>query len=183
MDAIRSAVSNFPALRTTTTDERRRNRAADCRSVSIISSAAARGEAAVGCGNCSLNASRSLKFSKRSLQRSSQWRRGCATIRAAVAVPAEKSRKVEEIVLPLVKEISGTIKLPGSKSLSNRVLLLAALSEVSQSYFMFLIRGVIYDECLVNFGFSALDVNALPEMGNVLRDAISGPSKSGCQGN
>lgn len=35
----------------------------------------------------------------------------------------------EEIVLQPIKEISGTVKLPGSKSLSNRILLLAALSE------------------------------------------------------
>lgn len=34
-----------------------------------------------------------------------------------------------EIVLQPIKEISGTITLPGSKSLSNRILLLAALSE------------------------------------------------------
>jgi 3-phosphoshikimate 1-carboxyvinyltransferase len=29
-----------------------------------------------------------------------------------------------------IKDISGTVTLPGSKSLSNRILLLAALSEV-----------------------------------------------------
>ncbi|KAI8024441.1 hypothetical protein LOK49_LG03G02530 [Camellia lanceoleosa] len=34
-----------------------------------------------------------------------------------------------EIVLQPIKEISGIVKLPGSKSLSNRILLLAALSE------------------------------------------------------
>ncbi|XP_077245124.1 3-phosphoshikimate 1-carboxyvinyltransferase 2-like [Tasmannia lanceolata] len=42
---------------------------------------------------------------------------------------AEKPRAVPEIVLQPIKEISGTVKLPGSKSLSNRILLLAALSE------------------------------------------------------
>ncbi|KAH9327946.1 hypothetical protein KI387_000054 [Taxus chinensis] len=41
----------------------------------------------------------------------------------------EKLPKVEQIVLPPINEISGTVKLPGSKSLSNRILLLAALSE------------------------------------------------------
>ncbi|XP_058084869.1 3-phosphoshikimate 1-carboxyvinyltransferase 2 [Magnolia sinica] len=41
----------------------------------------------------------------------------------------EKPSTVPEIVLEPIKEISGTVKLPGSKSLSNRVLLLAALSE------------------------------------------------------
>ncbi|KAK4411278.1 3-phosphoshikimate 1-carboxyvinyltransferase, chloroplastic [Sesamum angolense] len=42
---------------------------------------------------------------------------------------AEKPSTVPEIVLQPIKEISGTVKLPGSKSLSNRILLLAALSE------------------------------------------------------
>lgn len=48
---------------------------------------------------------------------------------ASVAT-AEKPSAVPEIVLQPIKEISGTVKLPGSKSLSNRILLLAALSEV-----------------------------------------------------
>lgn len=43
---------------------------------------------------------------------------------------AEKQSKASEIVLQPIKEISGTVTLPGSKSLSNRILLLAALSEV-----------------------------------------------------
>ncbi|KAK6162502.1 hypothetical protein DH2020_002343 [Rehmannia glutinosa] len=47
---------------------------------------------------------------------------------ASVAT-AEKASTVPEIVLQPIKEISGTVKLPGSKSLSNRILLLAALSE------------------------------------------------------
>ncbi|GMH22515.1 hypothetical protein Nepgr_024358 [Nepenthes gracilis] len=42
---------------------------------------------------------------------------------------AEKPSTAPEIVLQPIKEISGTVKLPGSKSLSNRILLLAALSE------------------------------------------------------
>ncbi|PNH04614.1 3-phosphoshikimate 1-carboxyvinyltransferase, chloroplastic [Tetrabaena socialis] len=37
--------------------------------------------------------------------------------------------KVDELTVQPVKKIAGTVKLPGSKSLSNRVLLLAALSE------------------------------------------------------
>lgn len=63
----------------------------------------------------------------------------CKNPRVAVKVPsfkvaasvatAEKPSKVPEIVLQPIKEISGTVTLPGSKSLSNRVLLLAALSE------------------------------------------------------
>ncbi|KAI4302791.1 hypothetical protein MLD38_038497 [Melastoma candidum] len=47
---------------------------------------------------------------------------------ASVAA-AEKPSKSPEIVLWPIREISGTVKLPGSKSLSNRILLLAALSE------------------------------------------------------
>ncbi|CAI9103682.1 OLC1v1002212C1 [Oldenlandia corymbosa var. corymbosa] len=42
---------------------------------------------------------------------------------------AEKPSTLPEIVLQPIEEISGTVKLPGSKSLSNRILLLAALSE------------------------------------------------------
>lgn len=54
---------------------------------------------------------------------------GPVKISASIAT-AEKPSKVPEIVLQPIKEISGTVKLPGSKSLSNRILLLAALSEV-----------------------------------------------------
>lgn len=36
---------------------------------------------------------------------------------------------MEELALQPIKKIAGTVKLPGSKSLSNRILLLAALSE------------------------------------------------------
>ena len=62
--------------------------------------------------------------------------RGCGRrasplrVSASVAVAAEKPSAAPEIVLQPIKEISGTVKLPGSKSLSNRILLLAALSEV-----------------------------------------------------
>ncbi|KZV47345.1 3-phosphoshikimate 1-carboxyvinyltransferase 2 [Dorcoceras hygrometricum] len=49
-------------------------------------------------------------------------------VMASVAT-AEKQSTLPEIVLQPIKEISGTVKLPGSKSLSNRILLLAALSE------------------------------------------------------
>ncbi|KAI0500228.1 hypothetical protein KFK09_018437 [Dendrobium nobile] len=50
-------------------------------------------------------------------------------ISASVATATEKPSTVPEIVLQPINEISGTVKLPGSKSLSNRILLLAALSE------------------------------------------------------
>lgn len=48
---------------------------------------------------------------------------------AASAAAAEKTSDVQQLLLQPVKEISGKLKLPGSKSLSNRILLLAALSE------------------------------------------------------
>ncbi|CAI0436821.1 unnamed protein product [Linum tenue] len=48
---------------------------------------------------------------------------------SASLATAEKPSKVPEIVLQPIKDISGTVTLPGSKSLSNRILLLAALSE------------------------------------------------------
>nr|UIP35194.1 5-enolpyruvylshikimate-3-phosphate synthase [Leucojum aestivum] len=55
-------------------------------------------------------------------------RRNEIRVSASVAA-AEKAASVPEIVLQPIKEISGSVKLPGSKSLSNRILLLAALSE------------------------------------------------------
>lgn len=48
---------------------------------------------------------------------------------SANVAAAEKPSTAPEIVLEPIKEISGSITLPGSKSLSNRILLLAALSE------------------------------------------------------
>ncbi|XP_059318252.1 3-phosphoshikimate 1-carboxyvinyltransferase, chloroplastic [Lycium ferocissimum] len=44
-------------------------------------------------------------------------------------ISASSVATTSDIVLQPIKEISGTVKLPGSKSLSNRILLLAALSE------------------------------------------------------
>ncbi|XVF73418.1 hypothetical protein PTKIN_Ptkin12aG0200400 [Pterospermum kingtungense] len=48
---------------------------------------------------------------------------------SASTATAGKPSRASEIVLQQINEISGTVKLPGSKSLSNRILLLAALSE------------------------------------------------------
>ncbi|MCO5568030.1 hypothetical protein L7F22_021726 [Adiantum nelumboides] len=56
-------------------------------------------------------------------------RRSGFVVHAATAVPAEKTSKAKDLVLHPVKDISGKLKLPGSKSLSNRILLLAALAE------------------------------------------------------
>ncbi|KAG2380523.1 3-phosphoshikimate 1-carboxyvinyltransferase [Vigna angularis] len=53
---------------------------------------------------------------------------GVFKVSASVAA-TEKPSTAPEIVLEPIKEISGAITLPGSKSLSNRILLLAALSE------------------------------------------------------
>ncbi|KAH1130024.1 hypothetical protein J1N35_001402 [Gossypium stocksii] len=53
---------------------------------------------------------------------------GSFKVSASMAT-AEKPSRASEIVLQPINEISGTVKLPGSKSLSNRILLLAALSE------------------------------------------------------
>lgn len=74
------------------------------------------------------------KFSGSGCLRSDRVFRDCRSrishrISASVTT-AEKPSKVPEIVLQPIKEITGTVKLPGSKSLSNRILLLAALSEV-----------------------------------------------------
>lgn len=62
---------------------------------------------------------------------------------ASVSATKEKSSSVPEILLQPINEISGTVKLPGSKSLSNRILLLAALSEVNLSL-IFLWWSVLY---------------------------------------
>ncbi|KAE8722174.1 Detected protein of unknown function [Hibiscus syriacus] len=48
---------------------------------------------------------------------------------SASTATAKKSSSASELVLQPINEISGTVKLPGSKSLSNWILLLAALSE------------------------------------------------------
>ncbi|CAH8383740.1 unnamed protein product [Eruca vesicaria subsp. sativa] len=58
----------------------------------------------------------------------SSWglnKNGPVKVKASVST----AEKASEIVLQPIREISGLIKLPGSKSLSNRILLLAALSE------------------------------------------------------
>ncbi|KAI3498501.1 hypothetical protein L1887_34276 [Cichorium endivia] len=72
------------------------------------------------------------KFEKPMMQiglSSSQNLRRNSLISASVATAEKPSTAPEEIVLQPIKEISGTVNLPGSKSLSNRILLLAALSE------------------------------------------------------
>lgn len=74
------------------------------------------------------------------------------TVRASASVgTAEKQSKASEIVLQPIREISGTVTLPGSKSLSNRILLLAALSEVCvfQLFFFFLKRMTIVWFCFL----------------------------------
>ncbi|XP_027157677.1 3-phosphoshikimate 1-carboxyvinyltransferase 2 [Coffea eugenioides] len=64
------------------------------------------------------------------LSKDSMLTRGRSPLKVFASVAAaEKPSTVPEIVLQPIKEISGTVKLPGSKSLSNRILLLAALAE------------------------------------------------------
>jgi 3-phosphoshikimate 1-carboxyvinyltransferase len=58
-----------------------------------------------------------------------QTKVGPLKVLASVAT-SDKPSIVPGIVLQPIKDISGTVTLPGSKSLSNRILLLAALSEV-----------------------------------------------------
>ncbi|KAK6162513.1 hypothetical protein DH2020_002354 [Rehmannia glutinosa] len=89
----------------------------------------------------SVSTSCSLFFGSKNLKNSSEnsWvlnnnsiftvKKMCQLKVLASVATAEKPSTVPEIVLQPIKEISGTVKLPGSKSLSNRILLLAALSE------------------------------------------------------
>jgi 3-phosphoshikimate 1-carboxyvinyltransferase len=53
-------------------------------------------------------------------------RRSASTLRVVRASPRAE---LETLELQPIKSIDGTVKLPGSKSLSNRILLLAALAE------------------------------------------------------
>lgn len=69
-----------------------------------------------------------LKYGRRALFDSLK-KHSPLIVSASAASTTEKPSKVPEIVLQPIKEISGTVNLPGSKSLSNRILLLAALSE------------------------------------------------------
>ena len=134
MDTLRSAVTSLRAVGASPV-ERSRNGAAHC-----LQSSSLRFPAAIG--KCRHFGRSSWQFSTTvRVGRSTQTGTRCNYVTAAIAVPAEKSKQVEEIVLPLVRDISGTIKLPGSKSLSNRVLLLAALAEVGQS--------TNYDPCIL----------------------------------
>ncbi|CAI9782880.1 unnamed protein product [Fraxinus pennsylvanica] len=61
----------------------------------------------------------------------------------ASVASVEKPFMALEIVLQHIKDISGTVMLPGSKSLSNRILLLAALSEVVAGKLYYLSLWVI----------------------------------------
>ena len=50
-------------------------------------------------------------------------------MQAAACLHAARIDAVEELTVQPIKKIEGVVKLPGSKSLSNRALLLAALAE------------------------------------------------------
>lgn len=78
---------------------------------------------------------------------------GSITVSASVAA-AEKPSTAPEIVLQPIKDISGTITLPGSKSLSNRILLLAALSEVRLLNIYLNLQMGYYILLIFNFQFN-----------------------------
>jgi hypothetical protein len=69
---------------------------------------------------------------------SSSGRRAAAAVRAAAA-PAT----LHELTIQPVRVIEGHVKLPGSKSLSNRILLLAALAEGTTTVENILVRRVV----------------------------------------
>ena len=54
---------------------------------------------------------------------------GCAKGRQAQPCGHGVHRNLEKLFLEPIKKIEGTVTLPGSKSMSNRILLLAALAE------------------------------------------------------
>jgi 3-phosphoshikimate 1-carboxyvinyltransferase len=64
-------------------------------------------------------------------------------IPAIVVAPA-----VEQLTVQPIKTISGTVKLPGSKSLSNRILLLAALAEGTTVVRNLLVRVEAVQPCV-----------------------------------
>ncbi|VFQ94623.1 unnamed protein product [Cuscuta campestris] len=75
------------------------------------------------------NSAVSVKFLERSNNKGSIFTATRSPVRASVATAEMLPKAPEEIVLQPITEISGTVKLPGSKSVSNRILLLAALSQ------------------------------------------------------
>ncbi|CAH8330351.1 unnamed protein product [Eruca vesicaria subsp. sativa] len=90
-----------------------------------------------------------------------------------VTASVSTAEKASEIVLQPIKEISGLIKLPGSKSLSNRILLLAALSE-----------GTTVVDNLLNSDDINYMLDALNKLGlNVERDSVNNRAVvEGCGG-
>ncbi|CAA7044624.1 unnamed protein product [Microthlaspi erraticum] len=92
---------------------------------------------------------------------------------SSVPTTAEKPSKASEIVLQPIREISGLVKLPGSKSLSNRILLLAALSE-----------GTTVVENLLNSDDITYMLGALKQLGvNVEHDSENNRvTVQGCSG-
>lgn len=78
----------------------------------------------IGTKKVTQNSAKSLRV----LKKDSVLRMERSSLRISASVATAEAPN--EIVLEPIKDISGTVKLPGSKSLSNRILLLAALSEV-----------------------------------------------------
>ncbi len=67
----------------------------------------------------------------------------CCSIANVVLTATVDVCAVEQLVLQPIKTISGTVKLPGSKSLSNRILLLAALAEGTTVVKNLLVRSCV----------------------------------------
>lgn len=64
--------------------------------------------------------------------------------RAAVLCAAAAPAKLEKLTVEPITVIEGHVKLPGSKSLTNRILLLAALAEGTTVVENVLVRGVFF---------------------------------------
>ncbi|ESQ39161.1 hypothetical protein EUTSA_v10001404mg [Eutrema salsugineum] len=104
---------------------------------------------------------RAYPISSWGLKKSGMMLNGSAIRPVMVTASVSTAEKASEIVLQPIREISGLIKLPGSKSLSNRILLLAALSE-----------GTTVVDNLLNSDDINYMLDALKKLGlNVVRDS------------
>ncbi|KAJ0259191.1 3-phosphoshikimate 1-carboxyvinyltransferase [Hirschfeldia incana] len=118
----------------------------------------------------------SLSLKTQQPPRASSWglnKSVMATRPVKVTASVSTAEKASEIVLQPIREISGLIKLPGSKSLSNRILLLAALSE-----------GTTVVDNLLNSDDINYMLDALKKLGlNVERDSVNNRAVvEGCGG-
>lgn len=92
-----------------------------------------------------------------------QRRPGGSRQRQAVAAPAAAApAAVEELTIQPVRVIEGHVKLPGSKSLSNRILLLAALAEGTTTVENILVRCLCPCTLAAHAHGSSLELAAYP---------------------